>query len=288
MKKEDLKILFFGTPEFAKNTLEIMKNEGFLPKLIITGQDKPKGRKLIITPPEVKIFAKENNIPFLQPKSLKTEEFFNELKSFGHFDLGIVCSYGKIIPKNILEVPEGGNINVHPSLLPKLRGPSPIQSAILEEDETGITIMQVDEEMDHGPILLQKKISIYWPPYIDDLENVLAKEGGVMLCEAINMFIENRLSPKEQDHGKATFCKKIEKEDGFLNLEDAPETNLRKIRAFRNWPKAYFFKEISGKQTRIIVTSASIESGNLKIEKVIPEGKKEMDYDRLVSTLDNK
>lgn len=287
MKKEDLKILFFGTPWFAKEILEKMKEEGFIPKLIITGQDKPKGRKLVITPPEVKIFAQENNIPFLQPKSLKTEEFLNQIKSFGDFDLGVVCSYGKIIPKNILDIPKGGNINVHPSLLPRLRGPSPIQSAILTEEKTGVTIMQVDEEMDHGPILLQKEVIIDWPPYVDDLEQLLAKEGGQMLCEAINMFIDKTLKGVEQNHSLATFCKKIEKEDGLLNFEEDPEINLRKIRAFKNWPRTYFFMNIEGKETRIIVTSASLKDGKLEIEKIIPEGKKEMDYKQFISNLNN-
>ncbi len=288
MNKEDLKIIFFGTPKFAENVLEKMEKSGFLPTLIITAPDKPKGRKMIITPPEAKVFAISRNIPFLQPQKLKDPEFLEKLKSFGNFDISVVCSYGKIIPKEVLDIPKNGNLNIHPSLLPKLRGPSPMQSSILTENETGVTIMKVDEQMDHGPIIAQEKISINWPPYIDELEKVLAEKGAELLCKTIIPFLKKEIEEIEQDHQKATFCKKIEKEDGLIDLKDDPEKNLRKIRAFKLWPKAYFFQEIDGKNTRIIVTFASIENGLLKIEKVIPEGKKEIDYINFVSNLNNK
>lgn len=284
--QQKLKIIFFGTPKFAKTVLEKMKESGFLPSLIITQEDKPVGRKLVITPPEVKIFAQENNIPFLQPKSLKDETFLNEIKSFGTFDIGIVCSYGKIIPENILKMSKNGNLNIHTSLLPKLRGPSPIQSAILSENETGITIMLLDELMDHGPILAQEKIDIYWPPYEEDLEDVLSKKGSSMLCDVIMKFLDGKIEIKEQDHSKATFCKKIQKEDALLDLNDDPNLNLRKIRAYHRWPKAYFFqKDKKGKEIRIIVSRADVAEDKLVIEKIIPEGKKEMLYKDFIKNL---
>ncbi len=280
------KIIFFGTPEFAVTALIEMKKNGYRPSLIITQEDKPVGRKLIITPTPVKVFAMENNIPFMEPKSLKDENVLNEIKSFGPFDLGIICSYGKIIPKNILDLSAKGNLNIHPSLLPKLRGPSPIQSSILFEDQTGVSIMLVDELLDHGPVLMQEKIDITWPPYEEELDKILAEKGADMLCQTIPKWLLGQIEVKEQDHQKATFCKKINKEDALLDLNDKADINLRKIRAYHRWPKAYFFiKDKNQKDIRIIVTKADIKDGFLQIEKVIPEGKKEINYKDFIKNL---
>ena len=175
MKKENekLNIVFFGTPKFSVQIMEKLKGNDLTPSLLITTPNKPKGRKLILTPPETKIWAEENKIKVLQPTKLKDPEFLKEM-SANNWDLFIVASYGKIIPKEILDMPKYGTINVHPSLLPRLRGASPMQSAILSEDKTGVTIMLMDEEMDHGPILIQKDLEIdNWPPNIEELEEKL-------------------------------------------------------------------------------------------------------------------
>lgn len=272
---------FFGTSKFSVLVLEELKKNGFIPSLIITTEDKPKGRKLILTPPEVKIWAKKENIPFIQPKSLKDSSIFNTIKekTFSD-DVFIVASYGKIIPQNILDIPKSGTLNIHPSLLPKLRGASPIQSSILEEDETGVTIIKLDAEMDHGPILAQEKIEIAnWPPYANNLEEILAKKGGEILSEILPEWIKGKIKEIEQDHKQASFCKKIEKEDGEINLEDNPETNLRKIRAYNIWPIAFTFYKHKEKNIRLSIKSARSEDGKLILEKVIPEGKKEMSFE---------
>jgi len=272
---------FFGTSKFSVLVLEELKKNGFIPSLIITTEDKPKGRKLILTPPEVKIWAKKENIPFIQPKSLKDSSIFNTIKekTFSE-DVFIVASYGKIIPQNILDIPKSGTLNIHPSLLPKLRGASPIQSSILEEDETGVTIIKLDAEMDHGPILAQEKIEIAnWPPYANNLEEILAKKGGEILSEILPEWIKGKIKEIEQDHKQASFCKKIEKEDGEINLEDNPETNLRKIRAYNIWPIAFTFYKHKEKNIRLSIKSARSEDGKLILEKVIPEGKKEMSFE---------
>lgn len=279
MNKSDLKILFFGTPEFAETTLEILKSRGFLPTLIVTGEDKPFGRKLILTPPPVKTWAVKNNIPFIQPKTLKSEEIVREIKSFGDFDISIVASYGKIIPKSILDIPKKGNLNIHPSLLPRLRGPSPIQSAILTENSTGVSIILLDEEMDHGPILIQEKTEINWPPYADILEEKMAIQGANLLSKIIIDYVDGKIIPKEQDHSMATFCKKIKKEDGYIDLNESPEKNLRKIRGYRGSINTYCFFEQNNNKIRLIIREAEIIDGKLEITKVIPEGKKEMSFD---------
>jgi methionyl-tRNA formyltransferase len=278
------KWLFFGTSHFSVLVLEELKTAGFLPALVVTVPDKPKGRKLILTPPETKVWAEQNGIHCIQPHSLREEKnpgIVDEIKSHSPsgFDFAVVASYGKIIPQNILYIPRLGMLNVHPSLLPKLRGASPLQTAILNESETGVTIMRLDAEMDHGPIVAQEKISVPdWPPYENDLENLLGKAGGKLLAKKLPDWLSGKIVEVEQEHDKATFCKKIEKEDGLLNLDDPAETNLRKIRAYHIWPGAYFFAERGDKKIRVLIKRAGILDDKLVLEKVVPEDKKEMDY----------
>lgn len=271
---------FFGSSHLSVLVLEKLKSHGLLPSLVITGEDKPKGRKMILTAPETKTWAEDNGIPCLQLSSLRKPESLEAIRSFSTagFDLFIVASYGKIIPQDILDLPKHQTLNVHPSLLPKLRGPSPLISAILQEDETGVTIMRVDSEMDHGPIIAQKKIDIEWPPYEEDLEKAAGELGGDMLAEIIPGWIAGSIAETEQDHASATVCVKIQKSDGEIHLADSAEKNLRKIRAFHIWPTAYFFHTRGNEKIRIIVKKAHIENGELILDRVVPEGKKEMDY----------
>ena len=279
----DLKIAFFGTPQVAVYVLEELKKAGITPDLIVTAPDKPAGRKLILTPPPAKIWAEENFISVFQPETLKDTMAVQAIKNEGPWNLFIVAAYGNILPKDILKIPKHGTLNVHPSLLPRLRGASPIQTAILEESETGVTIMLVDEEMDHGPVVAQEKVVSWANPAIipkaSELENILARRGGQMLAEIIPQWIAGKIKAQDQDHSKATFTKKITKEDGLLNFDDGAEKNYRKIRSFNLWPRAYFFAEKNGKQIRVIVTDAVLENGKLIIKKIIPGGKKEMSYE---------
>ena len=279
MKKENekLNIVFFGTPKFSVQIMEKLKGNDLTPSLLITTPNKPKGRKLILTPPETKIWAEENKIKVLQPTKLKDPEFLKEM-SANNWDLFIVASYGKIIPKEILDMPKYGTINVHPSLLPRLRGASPMQSAILSEDKTGVTIMLMDEEMDHGPILIQKDLEIdNWPPNIEELEEKLAQLVGQMLVETIPLWVEGKIEAINQDHEKATYIDKISKEEAFIDLKESPEKNYRKIQALQKI-KPYFFTKKNGQKIRLIIKKAQLEDGNLEILRVVPEGKKEMDY----------
>jgi len=279
---------FFGTSMFSVGVLSALKDNGIIPELIVTAPDKPQGRKLAITPPPVKIWAQQNNIPVLQPEKLD-DSLRSTLYALGS-TLFIVASYGKIIPRTILDIPQFGTLNVHPSLLPKLRGASPIQNAILTEDKTGVTIMLVDEKMDHGPIVAQKEVPISpWPPKESILENTLAYEGGKLLAEIIPKWIKGKIEARAQDHDKATYTRKFRKEDGLVALTDDPIMNFRKIQAFEVWPRAYFFTERHGpkapngawasKKIRVVITDAELTGGKLVIKKVIPEGKKEMRYE---------
>ncbi|AKM84356.1 TPA: methionyl-tRNA formyltransferase [Candidatus Campbellbacteria bacterium] len=283
----NLKIAFFGTPEFSARILDKMKEGEFSPSLIIATPDKPKGRNLVMTPPSTKIWAEQNNIDVLQPTKLKAPEFLDELKKTD-WDLFVVASYGKIIPQDVLDIPKYGTINIHPSLLPRLRGASPMQSAILKENETGMTIMLMDADMDHGPILKQEKLDIKkWPPKINELEDMMVEVGGRLLNEVIPLWISGKIKPKEQDHNKATYIDKINKEEALINFDDDPFWNYRKIQALQNY-KPYFFTERNDKKIRIIIKEAKFEDGELIIMKVLPEGKKEMDYQDFLRGSNNK
>jgi len=278
-KSENLKIAFFGTPRLAVYVLNELKKAKMTPDIIITAPDKPAGRKLILTPPPAKLWAEENLISTFQPETLKNTDAIQAIKDEGSWDIFIVAAYGKILPKEILDIPKHGTLNVHPSLLPRLRGASPIQTAILEEKETGVSIMMVDEEMDHGPIVAQEKVTVpNWPPSAGELEEILARKGGKMLTETIPKWISGEIEAEDQNHDNATITKKITKEDGLIYLDDNPEKNYRKIQAFSIWPRAYFFTKHNGKKTRVIITSAELKDEKLIIKKVIPEGKKETLY----------
>ncbi len=279
-----MNMLFFGTSELSVTVLEELEKAGFLPGAIICAEDKPVGRKMIITPPPAKVWAESRGIPVFQPSTLKEEKesgITEKIRSLvPDCDLFIVASYGKIIPQAILDIPKHGTLNVHPSLLPRLRGPSPIQSAILHEEETGVSIMLLDAEMDHGPVLTQEKVSVpNWPPYADELESLLAHRGGCMLAEVIPKWIKGEIEPKEQDHSKATVCKKIQKSEGEVDLVSGDQQEIfRKVRAFTGWPGTFFFTEYNNVRIRVLITKAEFENNTLVITHVKPEGRKEMPY----------
>jgi methionyl-tRNA formyltransferase len=279
-----MNMLFFGTSELSVTVLEELEKAGFVPGAIICAEDKPVGRKMIITPPPAKVWAEARNIPVFQPLTLKEEKesgITEKIKALvPDCDLFIVASYGKIIPQAILDIPKHGTLNVHPSLLPRLRGPSPIQSAILTEQETGVSIMLLDALMDHGPLLAQEKTVVpEWPPYAPELENILAHQGGKMLAEIIPQWIAGEIKAVEQDHSKATVCKKIQKSEGLVDLlETDPYEIFRKVRAFSSWPGTFFFTEYNNTRIRVLITQANFEDNTLSITHVKPEGKKEMLY----------
>ncbi|MDO8510260.1 MAG: methionyl-tRNA formyltransferase [bacterium] len=280
------KIVFFGTSSFAVTVLETLKARGIVAALIITTKDMPKGRNLALTPPPVKLWADKMSIPVLQPENLKDEPFTRKLAE-ENYDLFIVASYGKIIPREIIDLPRRKTLNIHPSLLPKLRGPSPVQTAILaDEKETGVTIIEIDEKMDHGPIVSQKKVEVAdWPTNHEKLEELLAKVGASLLADILPEWLEGAVKALPQDERDATYTKKIEKEDAEINLNDDPYLNYRKIMAYGGWPNAYFFADRKGKRIRVTITEASLEDGALKIKKVIPEGKREMTYEEFLRGL---
>ena len=288
MKNKPL-IVFFGTPDFATPILKILENAEMAPKLIVTSPEKPLN------------YGSRSSV--VRPEKLKDEKFLNQLCALNP-DLFVIASYGKILSKEILDIPKYGTLNMHPSLLPKYRGPSPIQSAILNGDkETGVTIMLTDEKMDHGPILANFKLQITNPKITyKELEKELAELGGELLVKTIPDWLSGKIKPKEQNHSKATYTRKIIKEDGLINWSEPAEVIERKIRAYNPWPGAYSFWLKNNKKQRMIFLKAEIVGaptsdktsvgkvfettdgsfavqtgkGALKIEILKPEGKKEM------------
>src|SRR3989344_4142026 len=291
---------YFGTSEFSVKILEKLIENGYVPSLVVTATDKPKGRKMILTPPPIKVFAQSHNLKIIQPERLAVKPPLGGLTA-KWFDLFIVASYGKIIPKSILDIPKFGTLNVHPSLLPKFRGPSPIQAFILSgEKKTGVTIMLMDDKIDHGQILLQKEFEARSTKHeirnkfqiqnsenlklnAKQLEEKLAELGGQRLVDVIPKWINGEINPQEQDHSQATFTKKINKEDGLVDLEkDNPEIIYRKFLAFQPWPGIYYFAQKNNQKIRVIITDMELKDGRLLIKKVKPEGKNKMSFDDFI------
>lgn len=281
--KKNSRIAFFGTPQFAVTILEKLKEAGIVPALIVTSPDKPAGRGLAMTPPPVKEWAIAEDVSYIQPKTLKGDDPEKDVLINSDWDLFIVAAYGKILPAEILNLPHGGTLNVHPSLLPRFRGASPIESQILADEKVvGVSIMLMDEEMDHGPVVAAIEITPDpWPLPASSLEALLAEEGGNLLAEVIPLWKEEgdaTLKIEPQQHDVATFTAKIKKEDGCIVLGDDPYANYLKFCAYDQWPGTYFFHEHHGKQIRVKITEAAYERGSFTPLRVIPEGKKEMDY----------
>ncbi len=276
MPNTSLQFVFFGTDRFSIAVLEQLEQKNLLPHTIVAPPDKPKGRKLLRTPPPIKEWAEHKNISIFQPERLN-HEAFEHLKNI-EAEVFIVASYGKILPREILDIPKYGVINVHPSLLPKYRGPSPIPAQILHnEKEFGVSIMLLDEEMDHGPILAKRA----YPNEDQDaptLTEFLGREGGKLLTEVLPEFVERKISPMVQEEAAATYTVLIKKEDGLIKLSDDPEKNYRKYLALRGWPGTYFFFEQNGKKIRTLIKKARLEKGFFVPERVVPEGGKEMSY----------
>ncbi len=278
-----LRIVFFGSPPLALETLNALKEASLLPTLIVTMPDAPEGRRGANVTAPVKEWAEKEEIDVLQPTSIDDEELQEALQN-NDWDLFVVAAYGMILPQSVLDIPKHGALNVHPSLLPKDRGVSPFISQILADDPTcGVSVILLDEKMDHGPILAQSRIVIDpedWPPTGEVLGKLLAEAGGELLSETIRPWVKGEITPEDQDHSKATFTKKFTKSDGELNLSDDARQNYLKIAAFTPWPGTYFFaKRKNGDEVRVKIADAEFNNDTLTITRVIPEGKKEMAYE---------
>lgn len=232
-----IKVIFLGTSDFAVPALKALVKNCFNITAVITQPDKPVGRNKIPASSPVKILAQENNIPVFQPHSLKKDdETFKTFKSLNP-DLCVIAAYGKIIPPRYLNIPKHGFINIHPSLLPKYRGPSPIQSAILNGDsETGVTIMLMDEEVDHGPILKVTNCKLQTTSHYEEVEKELAEIGARLLVEVLPKYLDGSIIPHEQQHNQATYTKLLVREDGRIDWKQSAEKIRNQILALNPEP----------------------------------------------------
>ncbi len=241
MNHQDTKLIFFGTGSFAEIILDYIKNE-FKNILIITEPDKPAGRKQILTPSLVKVLANKYNLEIWQPDSIKTPEFIQQIKDQKP-DIILIADYGKIIPLDIIKIPQYGSLNIHPSLLPKYRGSSPIQNTILNNDqETGATLMLIDESVDHGPIITNNRIQITNNKITaEELSKELAELGAKLFIETLPLWISGEIKAIPQDHSMAIFTKKIKKEDGLIDWSLNAEAIDARFRAYQPWPGVYTY-----------------------------------------------
>lgn len=270
--------VFFGTPLPAVEILEHLEKSGFLPSLVVTNPDRPQGRKMISTPSPVKVWAEKRSIPVKTPEKL-SREFEQDLHT-KDWDIFIVVAYGKIIPKRILDIPKHGSLNVHYSFLPKYRGASPIESQILADDpHPGISIILLDEKMDHGPILATAPVPTkVWPTSATLLRKQSNEVAGKLLVDSLSLWLDGKLEPLPQNESEATYTKKFTKEDGLIDLSGEARKNYLKFLAFLEWPGTYFFSEQNGRRIRVIIKDAEFKDNSFIIKSVIPEGRKGMPY----------
>lgn len=286
MNQSKIKVIFFGTPEFAVPALSSLVDAGYDIVAVITKPDEPQGRKQIITPPPIKIVAEEHFLNVLQPVTLKDPEVIDTIGSLSA-DLGVVVAYGKIISREIIDLFPQGLINIHPSLLPQYRGPSPIQSVLLAGDTmTGVSIMCIDDQVDHGPILAQKEYSIIADDTYTSLEKKLSQIGAELLIETLPGYLDGSLEPRAQDDSQATFSKLIKTEDAEITVNDTAQTALNKIRALNPEPGTYMvingqrIKILTAEFTELIDSSKPIialADGRILLCRVQPAGKIVMD-----------
>jgi len=236
-----MRIVFMGTPEFAVPSVEaLLKSEDRVVG-IVTQPDRPRGRGQRLSPSPVKVIARREQIPVLQPAKMKDPSFMAELSGWKP-DVIAVAAFGRILPPAILSFPPRGCINVHASLLPKYRGAGPIQWALINgETETGITTMLMDEGMDTGAILLQATMAIGQDDTAGSLSSRLADLGGRLLVETLAQLKTGTLTPRLQDHGQATLAPLLKKEDGAVNWTMSATSIANRIRGLTPWPGAYTF-----------------------------------------------
>lgn len=275
-----MNIVFWGTPQLCIPLLESMQSQNQTPMAIVTNPDRPQGRKMGLTPTPVKSWALEQDIPIHTPEKVKKNVGLLDMLTDLKPDLFVVVAYGKILPEEIINLPTYGTINIHYSLLPKYRGASPVEAAILNGDtETGICIQQMVYEMDAGDILQEEVVEIAPDDTTLTLFPKLNNRAAEILPRVIENIFNGAVSPIPQDESLATYCTKIEKSQGELDLYGDAVLNYNTFRAYYLRPRTHFFQPLdSGDTIRCIIADASIEGDEFIVNRVIPAGDKEMSY----------
>lgn len=246
-----MKIVFMGTPDYAAKTLEVLLATEHEIAAVFAQPDKPVGRKQILTPPPVKVLALEHNIPVYQPNSVKTSEALEILKEICP-DVIVVVAYGKILPKELLELPKYGCVNGHASILPKYRGSAPIQWCIINgETETGVTTMLMDEGVDTGDILEVAKIKIGENETAEELFERLSVLSAELMVTTLEKLDKGELTPIKQT-GESSHAPMIKKEMAQIDFSKASNEVHNAVRGFYSWPCAFFY--LDGKRVKVIKT----------------------------------
>lgn len=290
-----MRILFMGTPDIAAQSLRTMLEtlpEEYKVCGVFTREDKPVGRKQILTAPPVKQVAQAHGIDVFQPKTLRTPQAVEQVRQLAP-DLIVVVAYGRILPPEILEIPRYGAINLHVSLLPKYRGAAPVQWAVIHgEKETGVTIMQLDEGLDTGDILFVQKVAIPEDMTSGELFEEVSGAGAALLCTAIRRIAAGEVVPVPQQHDQATLAPPLSKEMAWFHFAQPAQQLHNLVRGLNPWPIAYFVYD--GKKIKVRRTKRHSENGApgqilsvnplivackegaLELVEVVPEGSKPM------------
>lgn len=259
-------LVFFGTEDFSSPSLLALLDEGWPIKAVVTKPDTRRGRGQNLKSPAIMKITQQNKITVLQPeKLLYIKDVLMDLK----VDYGVLVSYGKIIPHQILDIFSGGIINVHPSLLPKYRGPSPIEAAILNGDEkTGVSLIRLSAGMDEGPIYVQEEVNLNDSEDRIALSENLANVGSKMLIAHLPAIIDGSVGAKPQNDKLASYTSLLKKEDGLIDWADPPQLNERKVRAYRGYPKAR--AEVFGHN--VIILRSKVTNNQNTDSLVVPSG----------------
>ncbi len=288
-----MRIVYMGTPDFAVPALEkLAQSPDYTVAAVFTQPDKPKGRKMVMTPPDVKVCAEKLGIPVFQPSSMRSEEAYNSLKELNP-DVIVVAAYGQILPKAVLDLPKFGCVNIHGSLLPKYRGAAPIQQSVLDgEKVTGVTTMLMDVGLDTGDILLKAETEIGENETAGELFDRLAVLGGELIVETLDKLKKGEITPQKQDDSLATHTSKITKELCPIDFNKTAYEVHNKVRGLNPWPVAA--TEIAGKTVKVYSSRVSDMSGaagtilslkpfvvacgekSVELIEIQPQGKKRM------------
>ncbi len=234
-----MKVLFMGTPDFAVGALEAIIRAGHQVVGVVTQPDKPKGRGKEMQFPPVKECAVKHNIPVFQPVKVKEQEAVETLRTFDA-DIFVVAAFGQILSKEILEMPKFGCVNIHASLLPKYRGAAPIQWAVINgEKESGVTIMQMNEGLDTGDMLMKKAVVLEEKETGESLFDKLSQIGAELIVEALPKIEAGELVPEKQDEAKSSYAGRLTKSLGKIDWSDSAVAIERLIRGLNSWPSAY-------------------------------------------------
>ncbi len=274
--------LYFGTPYVASDTLALLMERGFVPSAVITSPDAPRGRGLASAPSETRTWAENHGLTVLAPEKLDAA-FIETLEGYGA-EYAIVVAYGKILPQALIDALPLGILNIHYSLLPKYRGASPVEAALLNDDAvTGVTVQQMAFALDSGDILATSEVAIEPEETTRELRRRLIALGADLLASLLPSFEQGAITPVPQDASAATFCGRILKSEGELTLAGDAQANWNKYRAFAESPGTFFFGEHKGKRIRVKIRTANFENGAFMPDRIVPEGKKETGYADLLS-----